>query len=86
MVETGSKDDKPDPLQGLRLYPDDPLSESSKKEYLFREKSQYFDPCKEASKMSMSCLERNNYDRSQCKQYFEIYRDCMAAWKRGRKK
>ncbi|GMM51026.1 Cox23 protein [Starmerella bacillaris] len=69
----------------IRLFPDDPFSDENQKEYLAREESKFFDPCKEASKMSMSCLDRNNYDRTKCTKYFEIYRDCMREWKKHRK-
>jgi len=67
-----------------KLYPDEPLSRDNHKEFLAREESQYFDPCKEAAKMSMACLDRNDYDRSKCKLYFESYRDCLKAWRNRR--
>lgn len=70
----------------FKLYPDEPLSFENKKKYLTREQTQFFDPCMEASKMSMNCLDRNNYDRSKCKPYFEAYRDCMKAWRENRHK
>lgn len=69
-----------------RLYPDEPLSDENKKEFLAREESQFFDPCKDAAKMSMACLDRNNYDRNKCKPYFEAYRDCIKTWKEKRKR
>ncbi|PRT54451.1 Cytochrome c oxidase-assembly factor COX23, mitochondrial [Wickerhamiella sorbophila] len=66
----------------IKLFPDDPTSE--KKLMRFRNKghSEFYDPCSEAAKMSMKCLERNNYDRKKCKDYFQAYRDCTAEWRK----
>lgn len=68
----------------FKLYPDDPTSEESMRTLRTKDASQYFDPCAEAAKMSMNCLDRNNYDKKKCKQYFEAYRDCTRAWKQKR--
>ncbi|EIW58656.1 uncharacterized protein TRAVEDRAFT_87082, partial [Trametes versicolor FP-101664 SS1] len=37
-------------------------------------------PCAEASKASMDCMNHNDYDRDQCLDYFQAYRDCKKAW------
>lgn len=42
--------------------------------------SQFYDPCAEASKMSMKCLERNNYDKDMCTEYFKAYKECKQEW------
>ncbi|CAL1714683.1 unnamed protein product [Somion occarium] len=42
-------------------------------------------PCKGASKASMSCLDRNDYNRDACLEYFQAYRDCKKAWIEQRK-
>ncbi|TFK25632.1 hypothetical protein FA15DRAFT_590070 [Coprinopsis marcescibilis] len=47
--------------------------------------SEFSDPCKPASKASMDCLDRNNYDRDACLEYFKAYRDCKNAWIQQRK-
>ncbi|KAF9453525.1 hypothetical protein P691DRAFT_771298 [Macrolepiota fuliginosa MF-IS2] len=47
--------------------------------------SQFIDPCSEASKASMDCLNRNDYDRDACLDYFQAYRDCKKAWIQQRK-
>ncbi|RXW22407.1 hypothetical protein EST38_g3470 [Candolleomyces aberdarensis] len=47
--------------------------------------SQFADPCAEASKASMDCLNRNNYDRDACLEYFQAYRECKNAWIQQRK-
>ncbi|PFH49965.1 hypothetical protein AMATHDRAFT_146378 [Amanita thiersii Skay4041] len=47
--------------------------------------SQFIDPCAAASKASMDCLNRNNYDRDACLDYFQAYRDCKKAWIEKRK-
>ncbi|KAH9074947.1 hypothetical protein EDB83DRAFT_2354322 [Lactarius deliciosus] len=47
--------------------------------------SQFTDPCDEASKASMNCLNRNHYDRDKCLDFFQAYRDCKKAWMEQRK-
>ncbi|KAJ2925568.1 hypothetical protein H1R20_g11530, partial [Candolleomyces eurysporus] len=47
--------------------------------------SQFADPCAEASKASMDCLNRNNYDRDACLEYFQAYRECKNTWIQQRK-
>ncbi|KAI0322825.1 hypothetical protein OF83DRAFT_1048651 [Amylostereum chailletii] len=42
-------------------------------------------PCAEASKASMDCLNRNDYNRDQCLDFFQAYRDCKKAWIEQRK-
>ncbi|KAF8260712.1 cysteine alpha-hairpin motif superfamily, partial [Lactarius quietus] len=42
-------------------------------------------PCDEASKASMDCLNRNDYDRDKCLDFFQAYRDCKKAWIEQRK-
>ncbi|EFI27381.1 hypothetical protein CC1G_14852 [Coprinopsis cinerea okayama7 len=42
-------------------------------------------PCAAASKASMDCLDRNNYDRDACLEYFKAYRECKNTWIRQRK-
>ena len=37
-------------------------------------------PCADASKASMDCLNRNDYDRDACLAYFQAYRDCKSTW------
>jgi len=44
--------------------------------------SQFSDPCDEASKASMDCLNKNDYDRDKCLDFFQAYRDCKKAWVR----
>jgi cytochrome c oxidase assembly protein subunit 23 len=42
----------------------------------------YRSPCAAASKASMDCLNRHNYDRDKCLDFFQAYRDCKGAWVR----
>ncbi|KAH9991132.1 hypothetical protein BJV77DRAFT_946650, partial [Russula vinacea] len=42
-------------------------------------------PCAEASKASMDCLNRHDYDRDKCLDFFQAYRDCKKAWMNQRK-
>ncbi|KAF5316031.1 hypothetical protein D9619_006207 [Psilocybe cf. subviscida] len=47
--------------------------------------TKFTDPCEAASKASMDCLNRNNYNRDACLEYFQVYRDCKNAWIQQRK-
>ncbi|KAF6753002.1 hypothetical protein DFP72DRAFT_1069784 [Ephemerocybe angulata] len=47
--------------------------------------SQFIDPCAEASKASLDCLNRNDYDRDACLAYFKAYRECKNTWIQQRK-
>ncbi|KAF4610601.1 hypothetical protein D9613_006835 [Agrocybe pediades] len=47
--------------------------------------SQFIDPCAAASKASMDCLNRNDYNRDACLEYFQAYRDCKNTWIQQRK-
>ncbi|TFL02063.1 hypothetical protein BDV98DRAFT_566608 [Pterulicium gracile] len=49
-------------------------------------KSQFVDPCQEASKASYDCMNRNNYNREACMEYFHAYRECKAIWFEQRKR
>ncbi|KIJ65694.1 hypothetical protein HYDPIDRAFT_110841 [Hydnomerulius pinastri MD-312] len=42
--------------------------------------SQYTDPCEDASKASLTCMDRNEYNRDKCMEYFEAYRECKKTW------
>ncbi|KIJ55701.1 hypothetical protein M422DRAFT_220500 [Sphaerobolus stellatus SS14] len=65
---------------------DIPAPENSKPQN-YREKfqgrsipSKFADPCDHAAKASMDCLNRNDYDRDKCTEFFRAYRDCKSAW------
>ncbi|KAF8603839.1 hypothetical protein BDV93DRAFT_492995 [Ceratobasidium sp. AG-I] len=47
--------------------------------------SKFIDPCEGASKASYACLNKNNFDRDKCSEYFEAYRECKAAWLQQRR-
>lgn len=40
-------------------------------------------PCEEAAKASYKCLDRFDYDRDKCTDFFQAYRDCKKSWVRG---
>ncbi|KAF8587849.1 hypothetical protein K439DRAFT_1407045 [Ramaria rubella] len=42
--------------------------------------TKWADPCDHASKASMDCLNRNDYDRDKCTEFFRAYRECKASW------
>lgn len=41
-----------------------------------------FSPCEQAAKASLSCMDRNGYNRDKCMDFFQAYRDCKKAWVR----
>ncbi|KAI0029967.1 hypothetical protein K488DRAFT_10354, partial [Vararia minispora EC-137] len=43
------------------------------------------DPCAAASKASFDCLNRHDYNREKCIDFFQAYRDCKGAWIEQRK-
>ncbi|KAF8519001.1 hypothetical protein BU17DRAFT_66163 [Hysterangium stoloniferum] len=42
--------------------------------------TKWADPCDHASKASLECLNRNDYDRDKCTEFFRAYRECKIAW------
>ncbi|KAF8552411.1 hypothetical protein OG21DRAFT_125841 [Imleria badia] len=42
--------------------------------------TEYTDPCEEASKASLACMDQNGHNRDKCMAYFQAYRDCKRAW------
>ncbi|KAH7914843.1 hypothetical protein BJ138DRAFT_999192 [Hygrophoropsis aurantiaca] len=47
--------------------------------------SKHTDPCEDAAKASMKCMDRNSYDREKCMDFFQAYRDCKKEWLNQRK-
>ncbi|CAI4063865.1 Cox23p SKDI_08G1620 [Saccharomyces kudriavzevii IFO 1802] len=70
----------------FQYYPDDPENPINKYKFALKADSQYYDPCEESSKLSFQCLERNDYDRSKCQEYFDAYRECKKQWLTARRK
>merc|ERR1712086_650208 len=50
-----------------------------------RKGSHESNPCAGAYKVSLKCLDRNDYDRSKCQDYFEVYKECMAEWQKAKR-
>lgn len=42
--------------------------------------SKFVDPCENARKESMKCLDVNNYNRDACSEFFKSYRECKRRW------
>ncbi|RDX54263.1 hypothetical protein OH76DRAFT_1078242 [Lentinus brumalis] len=55
------------------------------KHFKGKQVSKFVDPCSEASKASMDCMNHHDYDRDKCLDYFQAYRDCKKAWMAQRK-
>ncbi|QLG70328.1 hypothetical protein HG535_0A02660 [Zygotorulaspora mrakii] len=81
-VDFAPKGSDPDTF---KYYPDNP--ESGMNRYLFTMKgpSEYYDPCQQSAQMSFNCLERNDYDRAMCREYFDAYRECKKQWLKARR-
>ncbi|KAF5351513.1 hypothetical protein D9758_007196 [Tetrapyrgos nigripes] len=47
--------------------------------------TQFADPCEAASKASLACMTKNDFDRDKCLDYFQAYRDCKKTWMDQRK-
>ena len=63
----------------------DPTRPDIKSTFSQKGKSKFFDPCAEASKASMKCLDRNDYDKEKCADFFRAYRECKSRWLEDRK-
>ncbi|KAL9947460.1 hypothetical protein ACHAQF_007075 [Verticillium nonalfalfae] len=48
-----------------------PWTEETKTKFETKSKSKYMDPCQDAAKRSIKCLNRNNGDREMCGEYFQ---------------
>ncbi|KAJ7281797.1 hypothetical protein C8J57DRAFT_1298567 [Mycena rebaudengoi] len=77
-MSSNNSDDLPHPHENV-----EPLD--YREQFQGRESSKFIDPCEAASKASLKCMDKNNYDRSECMDYFQAYRDCKAAWIQRRK-
>ncbi|PIL24985.1 hypothetical protein GSI_12872 [Ganoderma sinense ZZ0214-1] len=67
----------------------DPQTNAQPEPYLkhFKDKeiSKFVDPCAHATKASLDCMNKHDYDRDKCLDYFQAYRDCKKAWMDQRK-
>ena len=60
-------------------YPD-PTTQTEKNIFRTKGSSKFYDPCGPASQASMKCLDKNNYDKSQCQEAFDAYKECKRIW------
>jgi len=80
MCKTNSSTAEPIPAPEDNVKPLD-----YKEQFSGRVTSKFIDPCAAASKASMDCLNRNDYDRDSCLDYFQAYRDCKNTWIKQKK-
>ncbi|KIP09997.1 hypothetical protein PHLGIDRAFT_115813 [Phlebiopsis gigantea 11061_1 CR5-6] len=73
-----TEDELPNPLDNVTPKP-------YKEVFKNRPETKFVDPCADASKASMACLNKNNFDKEKCTAYFQAYRDCKRAWLEQRK-
>jgi len=64
------------PLPVDNVQPEDYHKKFSKRETY----TKHTDPCEGAAKASMKCMDKNNYDRDKCLDFFQAYRDCKKTW------
>ena len=67
-------DDKPDHRKSAdqTWYGPDPTNNKIKSAFKHKQATEYYDPCADASKQSLKCLDRNNYDHSKCEKFFQV--------------
>ncbi|QLQ79668.1 hypothetical protein HG537_0C03160 [Torulaspora globosa] len=70
----------------FKYYPENPENGVNRLMFAIKGPSEYYDPCQESAQMSFNCLDRNNYDRDMCKEYFDAYRECKKQWLSARRK
>lgn len=73
-------------VEEFAMYPDKPTHKAHKDQMQIKLPLQYYDPCAELAQMLLQCLDRNNYDKTMCGEYFLAYRECKKAWMEERKK
>ncbi|KAK9898824.1 hypothetical protein P389DRAFT_193844 [Cystobasidium minutum MCA 4210] len=42
--------------------------------------TKFTDPCEVPRQQSMKCLDKNNYNRDACTEFFRNYRECKKTW------
>ncbi|ORX95952.1 hypothetical protein K493DRAFT_260077 [Basidiobolus meristosporus CBS 931.73] len=62
-----------------------PNPKSIHRQFDIKEASKFLDPCAEHTKRSYKCLDKNNYDKSKCTQFFDEYKECKRKWLEDRK-
>ncbi|PSR72799.1 hypothetical protein PHLCEN_2v11296 [Hermanssonia centrifuga] len=67
----------------------DPNQNAQPKSYIekFRDRprTKFVDPCEDAAKASLTCMDHHSYDRDKCSDFFQVYRDCKKQWMEERK-
>ncbi|EMD38845.1 hypothetical protein CERSUDRAFT_47802 [Gelatoporia subvermispora B] len=81
------KDSLPEASQAPLPDPLDVAKPQDYRQHFTKERvvTKFVDPCTEASKASMACMDRNDYDRDKCMDFFRAYRDCKKEWLEQRK-
>lgn len=69
----------------FQYYPENPESGVNRLMFAIKGPSQYYDPCQESAQMSLNCLDRNDYNKDLCKEYFDAYRECKKQWLKSRR-
>lgn len=60
----------------FKFYPDNPKNHRHKYRWANKDPSKYYDPCEESRQASISCVLRNQEDKSVCQEFFDAYREC----------
>ncbi|ODQ82683.1 hypothetical protein BABINDRAFT_159213 [Babjeviella inositovora NRRL Y-12698] len=69
----------------IKMYPDNPTTNHHQRQMMAKEPSKFYDPCHETAQMSLRCLDRNDYNKEMCHEYFAAYRECKKEWMEQRR-
>ncbi|TYJ58323.1 cytochrome c oxidase-assembly factor COX23, mitochondrial [Cryptococcus floricola] len=73
----------PTPMHEMPAPPTASLETPADYKKTFRDRktvSKFVDPCEEARKASLLCLEKTHYNRSECFDFFTAYKNCKSNW------
>ncbi|GHJ88410.1 hypothetical protein NliqN6_4812 [Naganishia liquefaciens] len=75
---------EPTPAEHLPAPPSASLSKPADWKNTFKDRQQqaskFMDPCEAAAKASQNCMERTHYNRDECLDFFQVYKDCKSSW------
>lgn len=73
-------------VKDYKFYPDNPEHHRHKYRWANKEPSKFYDPCEESRQASMSCMLRNQEDKTVCQDFFDAYRECKRDFFNKKKK
>lgn len=73
-------------VENYKFYPDNPVNHRHKYRYSMKEPSKYYDACDESRQASISCMLRNQEDKTVCQDFFDAYKECKKDFFNKKKK